>query len=52
MRAENVRLFLISQGLSPSLALSKGFGDADAAASNAPEGRAENRGEELSLNSL
>jgi outer membrane protein OmpA-like peptidoglycan-associated protein len=53
MRAENVRLFLISQGLNPSLVLAKGFGDADPAASNAtPEGRAKNRRVELSLNPL
>jgi outer membrane protein OmpA-like peptidoglycan-associated protein len=53
MRADNVRMFLISQGLNPNLVLSKGFGDADPAASNAtPEGRAKNRRVELSLNPL
>jgi chemotaxis protein MotB len=53
MRADNVRQFLISQGLNPSLVLSKGFGDADPVASNAtPEGRAKNRRVELSLNPL
>jgi outer membrane protein OmpA-like peptidoglycan-associated protein len=53
MRADNVRQFLISQGLNPSLVLSKGFGDADPVASNAtPEGRARNRRVELSLNPL
>jgi len=53
MRAENVRQFLVSQGLKPSLVLSKGFGDADPVASNAtPEGRARNRRVELSLNPL
>jgi outer membrane protein OmpA-like peptidoglycan-associated protein len=53
MRADNVRTFLISQGLKPDLVLSKGFGDADPAASNAtPEGRAKNRRVELSLNPL
>jgi chemotaxis protein MotB len=52
-RAESVRQFLISQGLNPSLVLSKGFGDADPVASNAtPEGRAKNRRVELSLNPL
>jgi hypothetical protein len=53
MRADNVRMFLISQGLKPNLVLSKGFGDADPAASNGtPEGRAKNRRVELSLNPL
>src|ERR1700712_2911599 len=53
MRAVNVRMFLISQGLNPNLVLSKGFGDADPAASNGtPEGRAKNRRVELSLNPL
>ena len=53
MRADNVRTFLISQGLNPNLVLSKGFGDADPAASNATsEGRAKNRRVELSLNPL
>jgi chemotaxis protein MotB len=53
MRADNVRQFLISQDLNPSLVLSKGFGDADPVASNAtPEGRAKNRRVELSLNPL
>jgi OmpA family len=53
MRADNVRTFLISQGLNPNLVLSKGFGDADPAASNeTPEGRAKNRRVELSLNPL
>jgi outer membrane protein OmpA-like peptidoglycan-associated protein len=48
-----VRTFRISQGLKPDLVLSKGFGDADPAASNAaPEGRAKNRRVELSLNPL
>jgi chemotaxis protein MotB len=53
MRAENVREFLISQGLRPDLVLAKGFGDADPVASNATrEGRAKNRRVELSLNPL
>jgi chemotaxis protein MotB len=53
MRADNVRMFLISQGLKPNLVLSKGFGDADPAASNGtPEGRTKNRCVELSLNPL
>jgi peptidoglycan-binding protein ArfA len=53
MRGDNVRQFLISQGLNPNLVLSKGFGDADPVASNAtPEGRARNRRVELSLNLL
>jgi outer membrane protein OmpA-like peptidoglycan-associated protein len=53
MRADNVRMFLISQGLNPNLVLSKGFGDADPAASNGTaEGRAKNRRVELSLNPL
>jgi chemotaxis protein MotB len=53
MRADNVRAFLVSQGLNPSLVLAKGFGDADPAASNAtPEGRAKNRRVQLSLNPL
>jgi outer membrane protein OmpA-like peptidoglycan-associated protein len=53
MRADNVRTFLISQGLKPDLVLSKGFGDADPAASNdTPEGRAKNRRVELSLHPL
>jgi OOP family OmpA-OmpF porin len=53
MRADNVRTFLISQGLNPNLVLSKGFGDADPVASNdTPEGRAKNRRVELSLHPL
>jgi outer membrane protein OmpA-like peptidoglycan-associated protein len=52
-RADNVRAFLVSQGLNPNLVLAKGFGDADPAASNAtPEGRAKNRRVELSLHPL
>jgi outer membrane protein OmpA-like peptidoglycan-associated protein len=53
MRAENVRQFLISQGLNPSMVAARGFGDADPIATNAtPEGRAKNRRVELSLNPL
>ena len=53
MRADNVRSFLISQGLNPSLVLSRGFGDADPAGSNEDsEGRARNRRVELSLQPL
>lgn len=53
MRAENVRQYLISQGLPPNLVLARGFGDADPVASNAtPEGRAQNRRVVLSRNPL
>jgi len=53
MRADNVRAFLVSQGLNPRLVVSKGFGDADPVASNATaEGRAKNRRVELSLHPL
>ena len=53
LRAENVRGFLISQGLNPHLVVCKGFGDADPVASNdTPDGRAKNRRVELSLNPL
>jgi chemotaxis protein MotB len=49
-RAENVMEFLISQGVKPDLVSAKGFGDADAVASNAtPQGRAQNRRVELSV---
>ncbi|HMD63721.1 MAG TPA: OmpA family protein [Stellaceae bacterium] len=49
-RAENVMEFLISQGAKPDLVSAKGFGDADAVASNAtPQGRAQNRRVELSV---
>jgi chemotaxis protein MotB len=52
-RADAVMQFLISQGVKPNLIAAKGFGDADPIASNAtPEGRAENRRVELSLNPL
>ena len=53
MRADNVRMFLLSQGLNPNLVLSKGFGDADPAGDNdTAEGRARNRRVVLSLNPL
>ena len=49
-RAENVMEFVISQGVKPDLISAKGFGDADAVASNAtPQGRAQNRRVELSV---
>jgi chemotaxis protein MotB len=52
-RADSVMQFLISQGVNPNLVVAKGFGDADPVASNAtPEGRAQNRRVELSLNPL
>ena len=49
-RAENVMEFLISQGVKPDLITAKGFGDADAVASNdTAQGRAQNRRVELSV---
>jgi chemotaxis protein MotB len=49
-RAENVMEFIISQGVKPELISAKGFGDADAVASNStPQGRAKNRRVELSV---
>jgi len=49
-RAEDVMEFLISQGVEPALIPAKGFGDADAAASNdTAQGRAQNRRVELSV---
>ena len=49
-RADAVREFLISQGFRPDLLDAKGFGEADAVASNdTPQGRAQNRRVELSL---
>ena len=49
-RAENVMEFLISQGVKADLISAKGFGDADAVASNdTAQGRAQNRRVELSV---
>ncbi len=49
-RADNVRQFMISQGVNPNLVHAQGFGDADPIASNrTPEGRAQNRRVELTL---
>ena len=49
-RAENVMEFLISQGVNADLISAKGFGDADAVASNdTAQGRAQNRRVELSV---
>jgi chemotaxis protein MotB len=49
-RADNVMLYMISQGVNPNLVAAQGFGDADPVASNAtPEGRAQNRRVELTL---
>jgi len=49
-RAENVAQFMISQGVSPSLVSTQGFGDADPVASNDSEaGRAQNRRVEIVL---
>jgi chemotaxis protein MotB len=49
-RAEAVRDFLVSQGLSPDLVTAKGFGEANPIAPNTtPQGRAQNRRVELSL---
>jgi chemotaxis protein MotB len=49
-RAENVMEFLISQGVNPSLASAKGYGETDPVAPNdTPEGRAKNRRVELTL---
>ena len=43
-RAEDVRDYLISQGVKPELVEAQGFGDADPVASNeTPAGRAQNR---------
>lgn len=49
-RAENVRDFLISQGVKPDLVAAQGFGEADPVASNnTAKGRAQNRRVELTL---
>jgi chemotaxis protein MotB len=49
-RADAVMQYLISQGVKPELVEAKGFGEADAVASDATNrGRAQNRRVELSL---
>jgi chemotaxis protein MotB len=49
-RADNVRDFLIAQGLSADIVSAKGYGDADPVAPNTtPKGRAQNRRVELAL---
>lgn len=49
-RAENVRDFLVSQGVKPDLVEAQGFGDADPVASNnTAKGRSQNRRVELTL---
>jgi chemotaxis protein MotB len=49
-RAENVREFLITQGVKPELIVAKGYGDADPVASNdTAKGRAQNRRVELEV---
>ncbi len=49
-RAENVAQYMISQGVSPALVSTQGFGDADPVASNdTAEGRAQNRRVEIVL---
>jgi chemotaxis protein MotB len=49
-RADTVMQYLISQGVNPNMLVARGFGDADAVASNdTPQGRAQNRRVELTL---
>ncbi|MGA2409517.1 MAG: OmpA family protein [Candidatus Binataceae bacterium] len=49
-RADDVRYFMISQGVNPGLVTAQGFGDADPVASNdTAAGRARNRRVELTL---
>ena len=49
-RAENVRQYLISQGVKPDLVSAQGFGDRNPVASNdTAQGRAQNRRAELTL---
>ena len=49
-RAEDVKLFLASQGFGPDLLVAQGYGESRPVASNkTPQGRAQNRRVELSL---
>lgn len=49
-RAENVRDYMISQGVNPDLVTAHGFGDANPVGSNdTPQGRAQNRRVEMTL---
>ena len=49
-RADNVRQFMISRGVNPSLVSAQGFGEKDPVASNdTPQGQAQNRRVELTL---